>query len=707
MQTYTVQRGDTKSSLQRRFGIAINDKQFRSSDPNKLFAGEVINIPAKKPVNSVPSVVKKDGVDLSRVKENKRPIQDVSLTPDNVETNRRVDNGDLPENQRENVPQFADVNLSPEEKLSNDADRLNADIEELEANIANKQSNRTEALDDAGVFEDMRKLNELKEELRIAQDRAIEIPIEERQKLRGKQATKTEFNQATRPQLENAALAELTASRAVSSVTDAINTNIQIIDQKLDAEFERDKFIYESKIKQLERVEKAHADIITNKQKIALEDRKFEQQLILESLKSENTLRNDLLKNLAEKGVGGMKLQSLANGSVEDILGFEFEYTAPSNWEDMTPQEAFQTLGKDGFDDWQKDREWRKNATDEEKQAMNEARSVTMGAKSIIDTVETMLNDKGGLKASVGETFFGRRDASIPFTPFGKETAQFRAQAKKLTAQKTLDQLIQMKQSGATLGAISEKELEILSNAALALGTEYDDQGKPTGRFNMDEESFMEELKTIRLASMKIYVAGSMGTEAYARAGLQEADFETIEPLYQDVRVNGYQNEIQDFAEDELNSENLEQAFNLITEEEGLRTDAYQDSTGTWTIGFGTTTINGRPVQPGDRLSTEQAKSIMQDQVVTKYTSFVDDVQRDITPNQFAALTSFEYNLGPGVWQSTTGRQILSYLNEGNAFKAGQLMQLYNKSRNPQTGQLEVNPVLARRRAREGSLLLT
>jgi lysozyme len=209
---------------------------------------------------------------------------------------------------------------------------------------------------------------------------------------------------------------------------------------------------------------------------------------------------------------------------------------------------------------------------------------------------------------------------------------------------------------------------------------------------------------------MKVYIATGIGKQAYADSNLQNADFNTVSKMYNDLKTNGspaLQNKAQYGGQRDYASEELSAASNLIQKEEGFRSQAYQDQTGKWTIGFGTTMINGRPVQPGDVLSREQSTSVMQSQILNNYTNFADVVTVDMTPNQFAALTSFEYNLGGGVWNSTTGRQIIAAINSRRFSEAGQLMKQYNKSKNPQTGTLALNPGLASRREREAALLLT
>lgn len=725
MATYTVKSGDTKAKLKKLYGIDYADSQYRSQDPNKLFAGEVINIPEVEQASS--SVIRDGAVDLSQVQEVKpfaeTPIDTTSVintrdNPDGTTTNflanGQKDTGKYQRNADGTynfVPvdsgpnQFQNIDfsqLAPEEQLSRTATAISNEITALEEKMANRQSQRNDLLDDAEVFDDMRALNELKAELRSAQDRDIEIPIEARQKLRGRQATKTEFNQETSPKLEQNLLRTLAASRNVSALTDTINTNIQIIDSQIEAETIRDEFLYKQKQQRLEKVEQVYGNIITEKQKLALEDKKFQNELILEGIKTENSLRSDLIKDIAKKGVGGVQLQGLMNASVDELLTFSSNLSSPSRWSEMSFEEAAMTLDKESFDKFEAYKEWEKGVSDEEKAAVTQGLAVQQGAQNVIKTIEDMLKDEEGLENSVG---FGLGNRDFNFFGAGVESAKFRANAKSLVSQQTLSTLKELKATGATMGALNEAELQILIDAENKLGTIFDDNGKVTGRFKMSESDFINAMETMRMASMKTYIAASIGKEAFSRANYLNADFETIQKRYTDLIENGAQPQ-QNFYENDLN-QRLDAAFNQIRKEEGLRTEAYQDITGKWTIGFGNTTINGRPVQPGDRLTPQQAETLMQQSVIQNYTSFADKVSSNLTPNQFAGLTSFEYNLGPGVWNTPTGQRILSLVSSGQNLQAAQLMQQYNKARDPQTGQLVVNNVLAQRRAREGNLLLT
>lgn len=88
----------------------------------------------------------------------------------------------------------------------------------------------------------------------------------------------------------------------------------------------------------------------------------------------------------------------------------------------------------------------------------------------------------------------------------------------------------------------------------------------------------------------------------------------------------------------------------LVKQFEGCRLQAYPDpgSGGDpWTIGWGTTRIDGRPVRKGDRITQACADQLLEEQLV----SYGNDVRRALgdaptSQAQFDALVSFHYNTG-------------------------------------------------------------
>jgi lysozyme len=105
-----------------------------------------------------------------------------------------------------------------------------------------------------------------------------------------------------------------------------------------------------------------------------------------------------------------------------------------------------------------------------------------------------------------------------------------------------------------------------------------------------------------------------------------------------------------------------DKTLNTIAQFEWFRDKAYLDSAGIPTIGYGFTRVNGKPVQIGDTMSRSVADSMFW-KVVSQYTNWRNFVKVPLTENQQAALTSFEYNLGQGIWQKNA-MPIINSLNK-------------------------------------------
>ena len=86
-----------------------------------------------------------------------------------------------------------------------------------------------------------------------------------------------------------------------------------------------------------------------------------------------------------------------------------------------------------------------------------------------------------------------------------------------------------------------------------------------------------------------------------------------------------------------------EAGLQLIESFEGLRLNAYQDSVGVWTIGYGHT----KGVAQGQTITQAQAEAFLQ-QDLSSAEGDVNGHGLTLTDNQFAALVSFTFNLGGG-----------------------------------------------------------
>lgn len=103
-------------------------------------------------------------------------------------------------------------------------------------------------------------------------------------------------------------------------------------------------------------------------------------------------------------------------------------------------------------------------------------------------------------------------------------------------------------------------------------------------------------------------------------------------------------------------------ALSIIKQYEGLRLEAYQCPAGIWTIGYGTTLIDGRPVKPGEVISIVKAEELLRTQVEKVFAPklFASLPQaKTMPPNMIAALISWAYNVGLGAVESSTLRKLI------------------------------------------------
>lgn len=94
----------------------------------------------------------------------------------------------------------------------------------------------------------------------------------------------------------------------------------------------------------------------------------------------------------------------------------------------------------------------------------------------------------------------------------------------------------------------------------------------------------------------------------------------------------------------------------LIKRFEGFRSAPYKCPAGVPTIGYGATFYpNGKKVTMADKAITEAEATELLKSMLVKFEQYVDSYCIDtITQNQFDALVSFCYNLGPANLKAST-----------------------------------------------------
>ena len=125
---------------------------------------------------------------------------------------------------------------------------------------------------------------------------------------------------------------------------------------------------------------------------------------------------------------------------------------------------------------------------------------------------------------------------------------------------------------------------------------------------------------------------------------------------------------------------------------EGLRLEAYQDSAGVWTIGYGHT---GPEVHRGQCISEIEAEALLRSDLASAVRAVRKAVQVEVAQHQFDALVDFCFNTGRG---SFLGSSLLRYVNQCEFDSAAVQFGLWVHAAG------NVIPGLVRRRAAEAAL---
>ena len=569
-QTYTVQKGDTKTKLKQKFGLGFDFEGYQSQDPNKLFAGETISFdpdnynidsvksasPLQIAVPEAPQLAQQNLVsqDPSRVGVNPNPQVQAQPT-------QAVQPAPAPASPLDgaNTPNDGITQLSAEQT------RLEKEISDATARIANLPTATIEAQKKLGIFEDQKQLEGLREnlsnvknELLVAQDRGTELLEEGKQTISDFAGTDGDLGQLTNADLRKNNLNQLALSRTYSRLGDAvgnfqesINNSISIINQNAKAEQSKIEFEIAEKNKVLDRVISVQGNILSNAQKAKLEDVKFQNQLFLQDRTIQADHKKALLTELAKGGnLSGANLANFADMDLTDIMT-ELANTSPSSataWLNYTPEEAAGRLDTEQYKRYQEYNKLDKAG----REAAAKQEAIVSSTSETHSLINDILGNTGGLSDSVGSWAVGRTNFSALNNA---EVKKFRADLVGLSSVITLDTLKNLKASGATLGAISEKELNILQTAGTRLGLLTDESGKITGRSNLSEKDFKTRLQEIQTSALKVNLLNDIGRENFDKYGLKDRDNQSLNDFYSavqadqvDLGTGGGVENIKDFA---------------------------------------------------------------------------------------------------------------------------------------------------------------
>ena len=99
-----------------------------------------------------------------------------------------------------------------------------------------------------------------------------------------------------------------------------------------------------------------------------------------------------------------------------------------------------------------------------------------------------------------------------------------------------------------------------------------------------------------------------------------------------------------------------QEGLSLIKKFEGCELEAYKCAAGVWTIGYGSTS----DVEEGMEISQERADMLLLEDVEVFEEAVNNLVEVDLEQNQFDALISWTFNLGPTNLKNSTLLKVLN-----------------------------------------------
>ncbi len=111
---------------------------------------------------------------------------------------------------------------------------------------------------------------------------------------------------------------------------------------------------------------------------------------------------------------------------------------------------------------------------------------------------------------------------------------------------------------------------------------------------------------------------------------------------------------------------------------ERFRPNAYQDTTGSWAIGYGTYVYHdGRRVKKGDTITEVDALIYLIEDIQNSSSTIKKYIRVVLTQNQFDALASFQYSMGKYILSKEP--RLAEHINRKRWREAAERMRIYNK----------------------------
>ncbi len=160
-----------------------------------------------------------------------------------------------------------------------------------------------------------------------------------------------------------------------------------------------------------------------------------------------------------------------------------------------------------------------------------------------------------------------------------------------------------------------------------------------------------------------IALAGILGLMAIDNnSGLENKVADNLSPKTKQVRRLKVEDEIPELkeAKEDENYEISNQGLELIKQNEGFSSEIYLCPAGKSTIGYGHVVHSGENYE---NITKQEAENLLKKDLFSREKTVRQNVNVDLTQNQYDALCSFVYNIGEEAFRNST---LLEKLNSGD-----------------------------------------
>ena len=532
-----AQEKQTQTKLQ--YANGLRNNQPTITQPKALNTQKVTRPQSVSATFSKPGVSSRTlGSERERIESQLKGTIEQAISELQAEVKRRqsgdVDMSNINGRKPVNTPevQQAEAPESPADFFTTQINNVQGEITDLERKQALLGQRETEEFVDSGLAQDQQDIEQQKLRIQELKDQQTLLPFNEMQRYRdaGVVGTKDDVKRATSQDIQDATLSQLAETRNMQARATAYNANVALLNAKYENQNKILEFNIKQKNKTLDAIVKQQGSYLTAKENAAIEMRKQQNAIDLENMKFNNSIKKDFLTEMAERGASGADLARYSTMTFEQLKTEQFKsQNVTSDWLNMTQEQAMMKLDSDQYE-----RSQEYNNLDPESKEQEIARQANIDASNnMISTIDSLLNNEDGLSSAVGPTGLQRLGFMNP-----QNVQKFRADMQGLVSTMTLDTLKNLKQSGATLGAISEKELAILQNANTRLGLIYDKNGMMTGESSLSESAFKSRLKEIQQASLKVNLLNELGNAEFKARGLNNPNvsYDTMKIIHDDIQ---------------------------------------------------------------------------------------------------------------------------------------------------------------------------